>query len=308
MIKRTRFAKEHEALSSVIENFLTRQSRFGAVFSKSTQRGYGSDLQSIASQLNATGKNLLSAEREEIVAVLPSRATTEARRRAVSAVRAFFRYCKRQGRQGTATIPSVSTRPYNSLYTPQQHIDDVLARIPNDGLVSLRDRAILCLTYGMGMKPGELLGLTGEQLKPIDGRKISLSGVWLYYEYVPTVTSANPDPIRRLIPVQPPYAKGYEDFKTQVEPGQSMFCSSRRDHAPLKGTKGLQRIIDQYVQIDNDGKPTPDNSKTLRNGYIVLLKEANAGYQVISEATGIDKGSASRAINYRTFSSTARTT
>ena len=299
---------DHPTLLQVIETFLTGKRNFTDPFRPNTVRNYRSDLQSIATELDQKGKSLLDATTEEVLAVLPSNDTTDAQRRATSAVRSFFKFCRRKEIKHNATIPAVQKRPYTSLYTPQQHIDDVLARISDDGLASMRDRAILCLTYGMGMKPGELLRLTGAQLRPIQQpRTLNLSGLWLLYEYTAQISATNPHPESRLIPVQPSYARCYEEFKARVDPNQIMIRSSKSDHVPLKGTKGLQRIIDKHVQIDKDGKQTPDNSKTLRNGYVVLLKNSGAEYRVISEATGMDAGSAFNAINCRTYSSTART-
>ena len=299
---------DHPTLLQVIETFLTGKRNFTDPFRPNTVRNYRSDLQSIATELDQKGKSLLDATTEEVLAVLPSNDTTDAQRRATSAVRSFFKFCRRNEIKHNATIPAVQKRPYTSLYTPQQHIDDVLARISPDGATSLRDTAILCLTYGMGMKPGELLTLTGQQLGPIKTpRTVSLNGTWLLYNYFASGTLTNPNPEPRIIPVQPTYAKGYEDFIATIRvPNDRLFCTSEGDRKPFRGTKGLQRIIDKYVQTDSKKWKTDDNSKTLRNGYVVLLKEADATYQDISQATGLTEESAIFALNKK-YRSTART-
>ena len=291
-----------------IESFLTEGRSEKAVFSVNTKRNYRTDLRGIAEKLARAGKDLLTASEEEILTVLALNSARAARRRASCAIRSFFEYCREKDMHPKANIKPARKEPSSSLYTPQQHFDDVLARISPDGATSLRDTAILCLTYGMGMKPGELLTLTGQQLGPIKTpRTVSLNGTWLLYNYFASGTLTNPNPEPRIIPVQPTYAKGYEDFIATIRvPNDRLFCTSEGDRKPFRGTKGLQRIIDKYVQTDSKKWKTDDNSKTLRNGYVVLLKEADATYQDISQATGLTEESAIFALNKK-YRSTART-
>ncbi|MCB2101615.1 MAG: tyrosine recombinase XerC [Rhodobacterales bacterium] len=89
--------------------------------------------------------------------------------RALSTLRGFFRFLDRRGLVSNAAVTAVRTpkvpRAVPKALTPQDALDAVavVAELSDADWIGRRDRALLMLLYGCGLRLGEALGLTRAQ-------------------------------------------------------------------------------------------------------------------------------------------------
>ena len=140
--------------------------------SEKTCIGYGSDLRLFAAYLKRRKiENAAEVKREDIVAFLANerekglKGSTRSRRTA--AIRMFFRHLKE--RRLIAANPSdLMDAPKKALALPrvlsEQEVFAILDAVKDDDPVSLRDRAILEVMYGCGLRVSELCELKREDI------------------------------------------------------------------------------------------------------------------------------------------------
>ncbi|GAB5468646.1 MAG: tyrosine recombinase XerC [Rhodospirillales bacterium] len=136
-------------------------------------------------------------------------ATSQAR--ALSVLRGFYRWAGRQGLLSNSQILSLRT-PKRPAPLPralnQSDARDLVSATPEDAQpawIQARDRAVLLLLYGAGLRIGEALGLTAADL-PGDGesalRVIGKGGKTRILPLLPEIEAAL-DLYRRLCPMTP---------------------------------------------------------------------------------------------------------
>lgn len=144
--------------------------------SRATISAYRSDLTLTEHFLQARGRTLDQAVREDLQAYLERRrnenATARTAARLLSTWRRFYRYLLREGRidaDPTALIDSPKlTRPLPKSLTEEQ-VERLLAA-PGDATPrALRDRAMLEVLYATGLRVSELVGLTLGQVGMTQG-------------------------------------------------------------------------------------------------------------------------------------------
>jgi integrase/recombinase XerC len=119
------------------------------------------------------------------------------RARALSAVRSFFRYLERTGTAHNAALAAVRTPKIARSLPKPLTPDDALAALDAAGELDLRDwvgrrdRALVALLYGCGLRLAEALALTPRTL-PRDGRLVVLGkgGKQRAVPVLPAVTAA----------------------------------------------------------------------------------------------------------------------
>jgi integrase/recombinase XerD len=159
-------------MRSHIESFLqymTVEKRMSA----NTRQAYASDLTQYASTLNQLGvKDWNDVTRSHIVKHIEELSqagrASSSLRRAVSSIRMFHHHLKMTG--VTTTDPSLYLEtPKAEKQLPdtwsQQEVERLLDSVPTSDPLSLRDRAMLELLYGTGMRVSELLGLDLDDLQ-----------------------------------------------------------------------------------------------------------------------------------------------
>lgn len=136
--------------------------------SENTRLGYGRDLRALAAFLR--GRKILSAgavTRDDIVAFLADGRdrglSGSTRRRRTAAIRMFFRFLKER-RRIAADPAALMDAPRRSLVLPRVLSEEETGRMI-DGTEggdarSLRDRAMLEVLYGCGLRASELCALT----------------------------------------------------------------------------------------------------------------------------------------------------
>ncbi len=131
-----------------------------------TARNYLLDLQALEEHLVRHGSELLQATPTDIdahLAHLAGRLAPTSRARHVSSIKSFYRFLVREHRLETspakwATRPSVRHRKEKPILEVAE-VSAVLEQPPADTVLGLRDRAMLELLYGAGLRAGELASL-----------------------------------------------------------------------------------------------------------------------------------------------------
>ena len=183
-------------LDSDIEDFLSSL-LLERGMSEKTCVGYGSDLRFFAAYLRRRKiENAADVKREDIVAFLANerekgmKGSTRARRTA--AIRMFFRHLKE--RHLIKANPSdLMDAPKKALALPrvlsEQEVFAMLDGVKGEDPVSLRDRAMLEVMYGCGLRVSELCELKREDVVA-DGELLRILGKGSKERIVPIGTAA----------------------------------------------------------------------------------------------------------------------
>ena len=183
-------------LDSDIEDFLSSL-LLERGMSEKTCIGYGGDLRAFAAYLKRKKiENAADVRREDIVAFLADerekgmKGSTRSRRTA--AIRVFFRYLKE--RRLIAANPSdLMDAPKKSLALPrvlsETEVFAMLDEVKGEDPVSLRDRAMLEVMYGCGLRVSELCELKREDVVA-DGELLRILGKGSKERIVPIGTAA----------------------------------------------------------------------------------------------------------------------
>ena len=144
--------------------------------SRHTVSAYGSDLSAFAGWLAPHGRTLVEATREDVLGALAERADrgTSARSAArfLSALRRFFGWCVRESRIGAdptelVSAPTLGRSLPRSL--SEAEVRDLLAAPDVTSDLGLRDRAMLEVLYGCGLRVSELVALRTDQVNRRQG-------------------------------------------------------------------------------------------------------------------------------------------
>ena len=151
--------------------------------SENTCIGYGRDLKLFAAHLKRAGVSAAAAvRRDHIVAFLSDERVKgmkgSTRLRRTAAIRAFFRYLKE--RHLISENPSdLMDPPKKALVLPrvlsEEEVFRMLEEVKGDDPRSLRDRAMMEVMYGCGLRVSEVCGLTKEDIVG-DGELLRILG------------------------------------------------------------------------------------------------------------------------------------
>ncbi len=133
-----------------------------------TLRNYGADLHSLSGFLAARGSSLAKATRRELRAWLANLGNVDKRpapaslARRVAAIHSFYRwYCLSKGLSPNPSEgirgPKVPRRVPGLLEVPEAAA--VVENPPQEGILALRNRALLELLYGAGLRVSEVVAL-----------------------------------------------------------------------------------------------------------------------------------------------------
>lgn len=243
--------------------------------SPNTLRAYGRDLLDLARFLASRGidrwEDLTIPLLRRYLSALRVGPATVARR--LSALRGFYRFLVREGR--------VAINPIRALRTPKQgkrlptcltheQIRALLRAPVRPGPAGLRDRAILELLYGSGLRASEVVGLRVGDVQR--GREIRVVGKGRKERVVLLTRSARRALDRYLEHGRPQLVAGQE-----VE---ALFVSGRG--RPLS-VRGLEYLVTRMVAEATDTRGTPH---TLRHTFATHLLEGGADLRVVQELLG----------------------
>ncbi|NPU84025.1 MAG: tyrosine recombinase XerC [Syntrophaceae bacterium] len=197
--------------------------------------------------------------------------------RKLAALKTFYAFLLRQGRIRSNPAELIQA-PKAETYVPKVlSVDDVFVLLGDRfgaGPEGRRDRAILELFYGSGVRLSELAGLNVTDVD-LDGSLVKVRGKGAR---------------ERLIPMGPPcreaLARWIEERSALVreghtEPGNPLFLN--RSGERLSG-RSVARLLDDYVRKSGIGRKISPHS--LRHSFATHLLDAGADLRSIQEMLG----------------------
>jgi integrase/recombinase XerD len=245
-----------------------------------TNESYGRDLQRLAEWAVAHGvltpETLTAAQLREFVYFLKDLGLSPASiRRSISATRTWYRFLLAEG--------AVVGDPSERLETPRKwrtlpevltahEVEQLLSSIPIDEPLAFRDRAMLELAYGAGLRVGEWITIQVKDLMLDEGvvRVFGKGGK------------------ERLVPVggkaTGAVALYLRELRPRLERGKGagvLFLNARG--APLS-RMGAWKILRKYVQVAGITKAVTPH--TLRHSFATHLLEGGADLRSVQEMLG----------------------
>jgi site-specific recombinase XerD len=198
--------------------------------------------------------------------------------RSLSAMRTFFRFLRRSGR--------IASDPCAALRSPKlgrrlPHVLSVaevasgLERPPADGALGLRDRALLELLYGAGLRVSEVAGLGRHELD-LERREVRVMGKGGRERIVPVGSAALRALAMYLDVARPELARA-----ARVPQGSEALFLNRRGQ-PL-GARGIRRRVVLWLGR-SDARPIGPH--TLRHAFATHLLEGGADLRAVQELLG----------------------
>ncbi len=204
-------------------------------------------------------------------------ATSTVNRR-LSALRGFFRYLCREGvlkANPAKIVPGPqSKRKLPEVLSPEE-IDQLFSQPDLDTPAGVRDRAILELMYGCGLRVSEVIAVKRESFL-LDGKLLRVTGK---------------RGRQRLVPVGGMAAWAVDRYVSDVRPqlvrepsraGGWLFLSMKRGGALSR--QAVWQMLKRYVQTA--GLSTVVTPHTLRHSFATHLLEGGAGLRDVQELLG----------------------
>jgi integrase/recombinase XerC len=251
-----------------------------------TVTGYRTDLAHLATFLERGGRSLLDADHEVLRRFLAQQHALGYARssiaRRVGAIRTFYRWAVADGRIGadpSALLgrPKVASRLPTVLRPAEA--DELIAETlrpsadddPVEAAVALRDRAILELLYGSGLRVGEVASLTADSVD-LDGARVSVMGKGAKERRVPLSDPAVDALDRWLRRGRPALA---------TAPTEALFVN--RKHKPMS-PRDVRAMVDGYAGGVLPGRRVGPH--TLRHSFATHLLEGGADIRAVQELLG----------------------
>lgn len=196
--------------------------------------------------------------------------------RKVAALRSFFQYCCRRGRLSWNPATLVTTPKLPKRLPPHLTVDQafqLLATPQGETPLSLRDRAILELFYGSGIRVGELTGLAVDDLD-LSQRLVRVTGKGKKERIVP-IGRAAADALAAYLGAR---EKRSGDVKEKRGP---LFLNHRRGRLT---PRSVERMLEKYLRKSGVGKAVTPHG--LRHSFATHLLQAGADLRVIQELLG----------------------
>lgn len=252
--------------------------------SEHTVAAYRRDLGQLATFLARGRRGLRTAHLEDLRRFLAQQVTRGYARssiaRRVGAIHTFYRWALARGEipeDPSALLgrPRVLQR-LPGVLRPREAAALVEAPVPPEGAdplelaVALRDRAILELLYGSGLRVAELAGLTVDRIDLVRGRVLVLG------------KGAK----EREVPLSEPARDALEAYLRRGRPvlsdGSGSAFFNRRGR-PI-GTRDVRRLVGRYGQRTLGARRVTPH--TLRHSFATHLLEGGADIRVVQELLG----------------------
>ncbi|WP_447975248.1 tyrosine recombinase XerC [Nitrospira sp. Kam-Ns4a] len=195
--------------------------------------------------------------------------------RKLAALRGLYRFLIREGRATTNPAAEVRTprlpRPLPRVLTKEEA--NALMEIPEgNGILALRDRAILETLYSTGARVSELVGMNEADLNLADGL-VRLRGKGRK---------------ERIVPIGAVAAEAIQEYRALLQPSA---LSPQPQEAPLfrnrRGGRLTARSVERIVRRYSGGLPSGGISPHgLRHSFATHLLEEGADLRAIQELLG----------------------
>lgn len=254
-----------------------RHLRLERGLSERTLASYERDLKQLASFLARTGVDLLEASSEhlrEFLAAGKWKPSTRARKTA--AIRSFFKYATSVGIITRDPARGLSAPRTGSRLPKTLTVDEIMRLLsaPPATPQGLRDRALMEIIYGAGLRASEVLSL---RLQDVD----------FEVGFVRTIGKGDKE---RVVPLG---RKGLEALRMYLQRGRpylggpgtlkppQLFLNNRGRQMTRQG---LHLIIKKYVR--QAGLPDSISAHTLRHSFATHLLEGGADLRSVQEMLG----------------------
>jgi integrase/recombinase XerD len=202
-----------------------------------------------------------------------ARGTTQARKSA--AVRSFYAFALREG-IATRDVPALVDAPRPGSYLPDVlspgDVGRVLDSPPADQPAGIRDRAILELLYGCGLRVSELVGLDTDRVD-LPNLAVRVIGKGDKERRVPMGEEAR-ERLHR-------YVAGPRAAWTAGKPTSAVFVSSR---GRRMSRESVWRLVRRWAEVAGVGhRVTPH---TFRHSFATHLLEGGADLRVVQALLG----------------------
>ncbi len=202
-----------------------------------------------------------------------ARGSTQARKSA--AVRSFYGFALREG-LATRDVPALVDAPRPGSYLPDVLAPEVVARIldapPADDLIGIRDRAILELLYGCGLRVSELVGLDTDRVD-LKSQQVRVIGKGNKERRVPMGDEAR-ERLHR-------YRSGPRNEWTAGKPSPAVFVG-RRGHRLSR--ESVWKLVKRWTEAAGvTERVTPH---TFRHSFATHLLEGGADLRVVQALLG----------------------
>lgn len=255
--------------------------------SSNTTEAYRRDLTQLAAFCSRSGADLAGADHTLLRRFMAQQLTLGYARssiaRRVAAVRSFYRWARARGlvdADPAASLqrPKVASRlPAVLRPADAAELMEAPPEVPDDAaptmeeVMALRDRAILELLYGSGLRVGEVCGLTRDRVDLASAR----------------VRVLGKGAKERVVPLSDPAVEALTDYLRRGRPFlaphdvPSLFLNRRR--RPL-GERDVRAMVDRLArQALTDRHVSPH---TLRHSFATHLLEGGADIRAVQELLG----------------------
>ena len=202
-----------------------------------------------------------------------ARGSTQARKSA--AVRSFYGFALREG-IATRDVPALVDAPRPGSYLPDVLAPEDVGRIldtpPMDDPIAIRDRAILELLYGCGLRVSELVGLDTDRVD-LKGQQVRVIGKGNKERRVPMGDEAR-ERLHR-------YRVGPRAEWTAARPTPAVFVGKRGNRM---SRESVWRVVKRWTEAAGvTERVTPH---TFRHSFATHLLEGGADLRVVQALLG----------------------
>ena len=254
--------------------------QFEKRFSPHTVTAYRNDLAQFTDFLNTDGLNVLSISHQEVrgwmLALMEQGSEAKTVSRKLSVLRSFYKFLQREeliriNPMVHIKAPRIPKRL--PVVMDEQKMDSLLDsdHVFEDNFAGKRNRIILELLYGTGMRLSELVNLTDQDVN-------------LYEQYIKVLGKRNKE---RIIPVGIPLIKLIKDYMKEKltqnfdNKGGSLIVTNEGNNAYPQFIYRIVKLI--LSQISTQSKRSPH---ILRHSFATALLNKGADLNAIKELLG----------------------
>lgn len=198
--------------------------------------------------------------------------------RKLSTLSSFFKFLCREGYIKTNVAKTIPVPKKINKLPSHLSVDEVfrLLELPKpESFPGTRDRAILEIFYGTGIRVSELVGLSPDDLK-LEQRNVKVLGKGKKERILP-LGKQSTEILKSYLQFRAKYIKN-----KKVEPAPSALFLNQRGQSI--SVRGVRKIISQYIRTNNF--PENISPHSLRHTFATHMLEAGADLRAIQEMLG----------------------